>query len=123
MIVLDTSAVIELIIGSEKGKRISVLLEPEAAAVTAITINEALSCASERQRSIFQLFFKTCHVLPFDEQAAYKSVELEESLYKKGRPLAKPDLFIASICLLHGLPLLTCDSDFTRIDDLEIITP
>lgn len=39
MVVLDTSAVIELVKGSEKGAKIKDILEKEAAAVCAVTIN------------------------------------------------------------------------------------
>jgi len=121
MIVLDSSAVIELIAGEEKGKRIKDILENDTAAVSSITINEVCCGAWEKQVEILYEFFKSVHVLPFDSDAAFTSIMLEKELYKKGRPLGKLDIFIASLCLLHQLPLLTLDKGFSRVDGLRVV--
>ena len=57
----------------------------------------------------------------FDEDASYKSIELETALRKKGMMLAKLDLFIASISMQHNLLFLTTDKDFKRVYGLRSV--
>ncbi|MBS3128211.1 type II toxin-antitoxin system VapC family toxin [Candidatus Woesearchaeota archaeon] len=121
MIVLDTSAIIELIRGTQKGKEIQQYLLYEAAAMSAITLNEISIGVQGKEREIIQEFIKTMHILPFDEAAAQKSVLIEETLSKKGKPIGKLDIFIASICMIHDLQLITADKDLKQIDDLKVI--
>lgn len=121
MIVVDTSAIIELINGSEKGEKIKELLEKEPAAISSITVNEILIGCKKKERSILYNFFKSLHILPFDSEAAFRSVEIEEYLNKKGKTIGKLDIFIAATCLINSLPILTLDKDFKNIDDLNVI--
>lgn len=46
-------------------------------------------------------------VLPFDTLAAHRFGALKAALERLGRPLAEPDLRIASIALTRGLTLVT----------------
>lgn len=119
MIVLDSSALLHLFNGTEKGKAIKEKLQLEPIAVTSITTYEILIGAKEKEKEALQNFFKSIIVLPFDAEASYKSIELDNTLKKKGKPLAKFDLFIASICMLHKLPLYSTDNDFKEIKDLD----
>jgi len=49
----------------------------------------------------------------------YSAIRLE--LKKKGRPIPENDLWIASICIEHNLPLVTGDAHFDNINGLEVI--
>lgn len=121
MIVLDTSAIIELVRGTELGKKTATIIQNDVAACTTITLNELISNARDNDRSFLITLAKSMQVLPFDEEAAYKSIEIEILLRKQGNLIGKLDIFIASICRVHGLPLLTADKDFNRIKGLEIV--
>jgi len=119
MIVLDSSAAIELLAGTEKGEKIRQVLENEVAASTPFTIYEVLPGA--KNQAIANEFIKTLHILPFDSDAAFKSIEIESGLRKRGTPVGKIDVFIASICIVHDIPVLTTDKDFQRIHDLKVV--
>ena len=119
MIVLDSSAVIDLFLGTATGKQVKEKIGKEPIAVTSITVHEVLIGAKER--NVMESFFKSITVIPFDADASYKSIELETTLRKKGMNMAKLDLFIASICLQHNLLFLTTDSDFKRVQELRLI--
>lgn len=121
MLVLDSSAVIDLFLGTARGKKVKETIGQEPIGVTSITVHEVLIGVKEREKEIMSDFFKSILIIPFDADASYKSIELETSLRKKGKTMAKLDLFIASICLLHNLSLLTTDSDFKIIDGLQAI--
>ena len=120
MIIFDSSALLHLFNGTEKGKDIKAKLKDEPIAVTSITIHELLIGAKEKEKAALENFFKSVVVLPFDAEASYKSIELENTLRRKGKPLAKLDLFIASICVLHNLPLFSTDRDFESIEELKL---
>lgn len=61
-------------------------------------------------------------VLSADGETARVYAELRYRLKTAGTPLPENDLWIAAICLQHGLPLLTLDRHFDRIDGLELAT-
>ena len=120
MMVLDTSAVIELLKGTEKGKEIQIMLAHSTALVTSITVNEALVGEKDNREQVIN-FLKEINILPFDGDAAWRSVELEEKLYTKGKPLSKLDLYIASICLVNNLLLVSTDKGFQSVEGLKLL--
>lgn len=120
MILLDTSAIIELISGSKQGDNARILLEYESTAISAVTISELLVGETKSKQLIID-FLKTCHILPFDSEAAYKSVEIEEKLRSIGKVNGKMDIFIAATCFMYELPLLTFDKGFKNIEGLKLI--
>ena len=119
MILLDSSAVIDLFLGTPRGKKVREKMGTEPFGVTSITVHEVLVGAKDKD--VICAFFKSISVIPFDADASYKSVEIETSLRKKGLVLAKLDLFIASICIEHNLLFVTTDADFKRVDGLRAI--
>ncbi len=121
MIALDSSAIIELLRGTEKGKKIRQFIENEAVATTTITLNEVLIGVPARHKTMIVDFLKTFQILPLDEESGYKSVTIEEHLTAKGKPIGKLDIFIAAICLTHDIRLITTDKDFKNIDGLDAI--
>lgn len=120
MAVLDSSSIIHLLRGSEAGKLIKQQYLEELNSTTTICVHEVLIGAKQKYREEAINFIKKLEILPFDEKAANKSVELHDMLSKKGRQMQKLDLFIASICLTHGTPLITTDADFDNIDGLLV---
>ncbi len=120
MILLDTSAVIELLKGTIKGMKIQTLVGQEKVGVTVITLNEALK-GEEKKRDLVVSFFQGVNIIPFDETSAWKSAEIEQELYKRGKPLGKLDLFIASICITNNLSLISTDEDFKNVPHLKLI--
>lgn len=121
MILIDTSAAIDLLKGNEKGLKIKQYIESDVIATSTITINEVLIGAEGPQKPVVHDFIKTLQIFPFDTAAAYKSVGVEESLMKKGKPIGKLDIFIASICLVHDVKLLTTDKDFMHVTGLKAV--
>lgn len=119
MIVLDSSALIHLLRGTEKGKEIKKTLENEIYATTSFSVHEVL--IGSREKEVLMGFFKSIPILPFDLESSLKTVEIENTLKKKGKLMAKIDLFIASICVAHNLSFITTDCDFKNISELKAI--
>jgi tRNA(fMet)-specific endonuclease VapC len=59
--------------------------------------------------------------LPFDDEAAAKYAALRHSLELRGEIIGPYDLQIAAICMVHGLTLVTSNTnEFSRVSDLHI---
>lgn len=121
MIVLDTSSVIDLLEGTSKGEKIKDLIMNDVVAISSITVNELLVGKLKRNLQITKNFISSCNILSFDKRIAFKSAEIENDLWSKGKMIGKLDIFIASTALAHELPLLTGDNDFKKISGLKIV--
>lgn len=121
MIVLDTCVIIDLLSGKGRSEEIRNIIQTQSVAVSAISINELLVNAHQSKKRIISEFLQSVHILPFDQDTAFMSVEFEDELTLKGTKIGKLDLFIAATCRFHNLPLLTSDHDFERLSSLEII--
>ena len=121
MIVLDSSAIINIIAGNQKGREIEMKFGEDLVATTSISINEVLTGMNPKEREKIINFFNGLELLDFNAKAAYKSIEIEEKLKTKEKIIGKLDIFIASICILNDFTILTSDKDFKNIDGLKLI--
>ncbi|MBI2675686.1 MAG: type II toxin-antitoxin system VapC family toxin [Candidatus Aenigmarchaeota archaeon] len=120
MIVLDTSAVIEVLKGSQKGEKIADLIGADETAVTAFSVYEMLVGAKSNEIPKIEAFFNSVRILSFNHIAALESARLEMELKAKGRMIEKVDIFISSICIASNSRLITLDNDFREIENLEV---
>jgi tRNA(fMet)-specific endonuclease VapC len=67
-----------------------------------------------------QKFATTLMLLPCDAGTAAHFGEVKFGLRKKGRPIPENDIWIAAIALQHGLRLVSRDSHFSEIDNLDL---
>ena len=64
-----------------------------------------------------------CQLLPVDEVVAEQYAIVRLALKARGRPIPENDVWIAAVCLGHGVPLATADAHFSAVDGLQLITP
>lgn len=79
------------------------------------------SSRTEENLSTYNEFIDTCNVLNITKETANRYSVIRLKLKLKGRPIPENDLWIASFCLEHTLPLVTEDAHFDNIDDLKVI--
>jgi predicted nucleic acid-binding protein len=102
------------------------LVPPVQQHTTAITVGELLYGAARVGRPdlvgrVRALLAEAVTVLPFDGAAAGVYARLRSDLEAEGRPLAEPDLRIASIALANDLTLVTGNGrHFARVPDLRV---
>ncbi len=91
--------------------------------VTSITVYELLYGVQRGDRtSLINRLLRYVTVIPFDEAAARKAALLHHTLTSKGQDIGVKDAFIAAICEVHKLPLLTRNvRHFSRIPGLKLI--
>jgi tRNA(fMet)-specific endonuclease VapC len=101
-------------------------LSPPEQFTTSITLAELLYGASKRGSprllaEVREVVLGALPVLPFDELAAEVYGPLRARLESAGRPLAEPDLRIASIVMARDLILVTGNvRHFARVPNLKI---
>jgi predicted nucleic acid-binding protein len=115
MLVLDTSALIELV---ENGKRSSAIysLITEDTGITTVTLHEfGVKASKEHFDRVAAL-----PILSYDEQSALASIQVEQELRKAGNLIGAKDIFIAGTCIAHNATLITCDKAFKRVPKLKV---
>lgn len=131
---LDTTVLSDVIRGQAEVRRRLTELEGEGCRhlTTAISVYEASlaahrqSSAAEREKLMGQLsrFLQGVVTLPFDLEAAQASAQTMAELYRRGRPAAALDLFVAECGKRGGCEaVLTRNvSQFRRLGILDVLT-
>lgn len=118
---LDTS----VLIAAESGRALDESALPEKLAVSVITIAElhaGIYAAPDTETRASRLAtldsISGLIALPVDEAAAHEWARLRFRLAESKRRINVNDLWIASIALANGLPVVTQDNDFEALDGL-----
>jgi len=75
----------------------------------------------KRNEKTFKAFIKKCKILNSNILISeeYASIRLE--LKKKGTPIPENDIWIAAICKVNKIPLITRDFHFKNIDNIKLV--
>ncbi len=120
MLILDTSAAIEILKATEKGNEIKKHLENQEASITAFTVHELMMGVRESEITKTQAFLTSIKIFDFDTVSAIESAKIEKQLISKGKKIEESDVFIAGICLSNNSKLITLDKDFLEVKDLDV---
>jgi predicted nucleic acid-binding protein len=117
--VLDTS----VFIAAESGRPLHYDLLPEEGVSTVITLAELnvgvlaareSSIRAQRLRTLTRL--ASMELLGVDTSAAEMWAQMRVYLAERGRRISVNDLWIASIAVSRGLPIVTQDDDFSALE-------
>jgi tRNA(fMet)-specific endonuclease VapC len=118
---LDTSVIIDFLIGDEKiVALVNELFEQKDIKTTTITEYELLRYKTEIKRNAAERFLSGATVYPFDRASARMAALLFEKLRQTGKMINENDLLIAGIALANNEVLLTRDQKFGAIDNVNI---
>ena len=112
--VLDTNVIIEIARGNDEVFEKVTALD-NTFYITSISKFEILLGMPKKDELIW---LETLIELPFDGKCAEMAAYLHKKLGEKGRPMSLRNLFIASIAITNGLPLITLDGDFRVLKEL-----
>ena len=119
-ICLDTDACIFILKNDKKALELKPIIENSEVFVSTVTVFELL--LRKTNLNIAEDFIKNFFQLPFDSMIARKASELYKELSANGEIIDMRDLFIASTCLVHNLPLLTFNiKHFEKIKNLNLV--
>lgn len=103
-ICLDSDVLVELLAGNKETRALVEHLEGDFYS-TAINVFELWFGRKESEK-IFKLL-AWLYICKFDESAAKKAADILRTLKKDGSMLELRDLFVAAICIVNDLELLT----------------
>ena len=121
---VDTSILIDYYRKTDKANSVWIKLIREGYdfGISTITKYEIYSGASNSQLEFWNGVLQAIEVLPFDEMAVNKAVEINAFLKKKRKQIDLADLFIAATAIASNLPIATLNrKHFERIEHLTII--
>ncbi len=77
---------------------------------------------AQKQMERFETFVALNHVLPLTTEAARAAANVQADLRKKGAVIGHTDTLIAGLALIHGLQLVTNNTDhFKRVKGLDLV--
>jgi tRNA(fMet)-specific endonuclease VapC len=76
-----------------------------------------------RNESRYRAFIDSCILLDTNSLVADAYAEIRLSLKQKGRPIPENDIWIAALCVVHEIPLLSHDKHFEYVDGLLLQRP
>lgn len=125
-LVVDTDIIVDYLRGKEK--ILAIFIEKENLFISSISLFElvygALKSKEANQIRNLKEFLSSFTIIGLGEREALKSAEIKYSLEKTGKSLDIRDIFIAAICQVNNLSLLTKNiKHFKRIKirkDLKI---
>jgi tRNA(fMet)-specific endonuclease VapC len=124
-VALDTSVAIALLAGQA-----SALVVPSSIEVLLPTpvIGELRYGALNSRRATDNLadverLVSRCRVLDITASTAATYARLRMALKQKGKPIPENDLWIAALCVEHGVPLATLDGHFDAVEELARRAP
>ena len=129
--VIDTDLLIDLLRNQKQATAFITKLEEKnyILATTAVNIFELHHGAhkseeSEKNLQAINVLISRLSILPFTSKAAQKAGHIYAQLERQGQPIGLRDTFIAAIALTRECSVATRNqAHFSRISDLEIITP
>lgn len=124
---LDTNAWIHYLKDPNSSIRAKLAtISPQQSATCSVVLSELLHGAEKygnriQRVSIIKSLLAPFPCLPFDEVDAHVYASIRHDLELKGQVIGPYDLQIASICLRHGLVLVTNNvSEFSRVSGLKV---
>lgn len=122
---LESDFIIDLLNGKEN----AVLLYEEikntpltTTAITSVVLFEILRGKEQNQSKIQKLeeLRQTLIVFPFGEREAEEASKIEKTIHQKGQTISPLDLLIGATAKANNAILVSNDSDYEKIDGLEL---
>lgn len=119
---LDTSAWIEFFIGSAKGKRVRQVLGEEDCYTSIVSLAEVTNWALKENKEVSPLIGaikQLSNVIGLDEDITVLAGELNFERKKIIKKWGMLDSFILATGSIYGLKIITKDSDFIDLPNIE----
>ena len=120
MLLLDSSAILEIINDTEKSKGIIPKLKGELF-TTPFSIYEIFLGIKQKEFILLEKLLNNIGIMNFDIGSSLVSVQVMNDLKRKGERINLVDIFIASIAISNDLILVSLDNDFKKITNLKTL--
>ena len=124
LVLLDSSAWIELFDATEQGKQVHRILSKNDCYSSIVTLAEVTSWALRKginPNPLIDIITKTSSILDLDDEIVILAGRLHFERRKKNKKWGMLDSFILATARTYELKVLTKDNDFKDILDAEIL--
>lgn len=118
---IDSSALIHLFINSEQGRKIARIIEKEKIVISGVVYCETLNINRIDGNNFAKKFFENNLITDLKINDFIDAGELIINQRKKGFQISTSDALIAITAIKQKANLITTDSDFQTIEQLELI--
>ncbi len=122
---LDTCTVSDYLRGVDPVVQRIQKTKPSDVAISAVTVMELQYGAARRQSpkltAAIEAFLNGITILNFDSEAAEQAGIMRATMEAGGHSIALADCQIAATAQVHGLTLVTHDSDLKRVPGLKVV--
>ncbi len=123
--ILDTSAWVEFIEGTEKGKDVKDVVEREESFTSIATIAElaqwCLRSGREDIAATVEEIKRISQILPLTETISVSAGKLNYERKKAGRKWGMIDSIIVATAYVYGLKILTKDNAFRDLPEAQVV--
>jgi len=123
-VLLDTSAWIEFFIGSDRGKRVKIVLDLAECYTSIVTLAEVVNWSLKEKRdarSLVNMISQLSTVIKVDEDIAAVAGQLNFERKKANKKWGMLDSFILATGMIYDLAILAKDPDYKDIPNVEIL--
>ena len=124
-IMIDSTILIDYFRKTDKSKSklVELSMKYDKIYISTVTEFEVINGATNTQLDFWNNMLKGFTILDFDSKAARQAAIIVQQLKTKRKSIDKPDLFIASTAVSHGLTLDTANKKhFEFIDSLNLLS-
>jgi tRNA(fMet)-specific endonuclease VapC len=123
-IALDSNIVIDIL--NSKSSTISIIERYHLICLPIVVCGELLYGAHNSQKHVMNLqvvhaFINKCTLLETNFLVAEQYAKIRLQLKKIGKPIPENDIWIAALCIVKDIPLLSFDKHFIDITSLKLI--
>lgn len=127
MTCLETTFLIDLLRDDPAASEVAASMDeagvrPTVTPVVAAEVWVGAYLVSEAERAAARGLVESLTWLDCNRDCARRAGEIQAGLRREGEPIGFVDCLIAAIAIEHGEPLVTRDSDFERIDGLDLVS-
>lgn len=123
--ILDTSAWVEFIEGTEKGKVVRSILEREESFTSIVTFSEiaqwCLRTGREDAAATVNEIKRISRILPLTETISTGAGKLNYERKKEGKKWGMIDSMIVATAQIYGLKILTKDYAFRDLAEVQVL--
>lgn len=122
---LESNFIIDLLNGKENAVQLYEEIKNHSLTITAIpsvVLFEILRGREQNQKKIqqFENLRQTLEVLPFGEREAEEASKIEKVINQNGLTISPLDLLIGTTAKTNNAVLISNDSDYKKIDGLQL---
>lgn len=123
-VVLDTSALIELLGNTARGKKVEQKIGARMISLPTMVVSEACALAAKRGENaelLLRLLLSEMYVVHLDSAVAYNASQLYVLARKKRTKFSLTDAIVVMTADSIKAPVLTCDNDFAGMKNVTVI--